>query len=66
VKQDQPAIAIIEGHGEYMEDFFIILFSVNKRFEISDLELIRDMADIVKLEKVFTDFSSPYAFYFCI
>jgi len=28
---------------------------VNKRFEKSNLELIRDMVDIVKSEKVFND-----------
>ena len=34
-------------------------FFVDKRFEISNLELIRDMAGIVKLEKVFIDLQSP-------
>jgi hypothetical protein len=32
---------------------------VDKRLEISNLELIRDMAGIVKLEKVFIDFQTP-------
>ena len=41
-------------------------FFEDKRFEISNLDLIRDMADLVALEKVLIDFSSPQALNFCI
>lgn len=39
---------------------------VDKRFELSNLDLIRDMTEIVKLEKDVIYYSSPYASYFCI
>ena len=41
-------------------------FFVDKRFEKSNLGLIRDMADIIKLEKDVIYYSSPYESYFCI